>query len=55
MIFYHRPALVNVVNSQSAQTEDEEHSNKHVVDGPNVADLKQVTEEKKTIQKKHNN
>lgn len=39
----HTPALVDVVDSQCAQAEDEEYGDKHVVDGPDVADLKQFT------------
>lgn len=41
----HWPALIDVVNSQSAQKEDEENSYEHVVNGPDVADLEQFTEE----------
>lgn len=52
MHFSHIPALINVVNSQRAQTEDEENSYEHVVDGPDVTDLKQFTEgQKKKIKK----
>lgn len=39
----HWPALVDVVHSQRAHTKDEQHSYKHVVDGPDVADHKQLT------------
>lgn len=38
------PALVDVVHSQCAETEDEEHGNEHVVDGSDVADLEQLTD-----------
>lgn len=38
------PALVYVVDGQCAQTEDEEHGYEHVVDGPDVTDLKQITD-----------
>ena len=48
------PALVDVVNSQRAQAEDEEDSDEHVVDGSDVADLKQFTDEKKKTQKRRN-
>ena len=41
----HWPALVDVVDSQCAQTEDEEYGDEHVVDGPDVVDLKQLTDE----------
>lgn len=41
----HRPALVDVVDSQRAHTEDEEYGYEHVVDRPDVADLKQFTDE----------
>lgn len=44
---YHLPALVNVIHSQCAQTEDEENGYEHVVDGPDVADLKQLTGKEK--------
>lgn len=49
----HRPALVDIVDSQRAQTEDEEHSYEHVVDGPDVADLKQFTSEEEETQRKY--
>lgn len=44
----HRPALIDVVHSQGAQTEDEQNSDEHVVDGPDVADLKQFADGAKT-------
>lgn len=47
----HRPALVDVVDSQRAQAEDEEHGYEHVVDGPDVADLKQFTGEEEETQR----
>lgn len=40
----HRPALVDEVHGERAQEEDEQHSDEHVVDGPDVADLKQLAE-----------
>lgn len=46
----HRPALVDVVHSQRAQKEDQEYSDEHVVDGPDVTDLKQLTDGEKTRQ-----
>lgn len=42
----HRPALVDEVHDERAQKEDEENGDEHVVDGPDVADLKQLTEGK---------
>lgn len=39
----HWPALVDVVHSQRAHAEDEKHCDKHVVDGPDVVDLKEFT------------
>lgn len=42
----HRPALVDEVHDERVQKEDEENSDEHVVDGPDVADLKQLTEGK---------
>lgn len=43
----HRPALVDVVHNQRAQKEDQEYSDEHVVDGPDVTDLKQLTDREK--------
>lgn len=40
----HWPALIDVVNSQSAQKENDENSYEHVVNGPDVADLEQFAE-----------
>ena len=48
----HRPALVDVVNGQGAKKEDEEYSYEHVVDGPDVADLKQFTDEEEKTQER---
>lgn len=50
--FPYIPALINVVNSQGAQTEDEENSYEHVVDGPDVTNLKQFTDGQKNKNKK---
>lgn len=41
----HWPALVEEVDSQRAQAENEEDGDEHVVDGPDVVDLKQFTDE----------
>lgn len=52
----HWPALVNVVDSQCAHAEDEEYGYEHVVDGPDMVDLKQFTGEEEATQrnwKKH--
>lgn len=40
------PALVNVIHCQCADDEEEESSNKHVINGPDVTDLKQLAREK---------
>ena len=37
------PALVNVVDSKSTDAEHKQHGDKHVVDGSDVIDLKQLT------------
>lgn len=39
------PSLVDVVDSQCAHEEDEEDGYEHVVDGPDVAYLKEFTDE----------
>lgn len=49
----YKPALVNVVHSEGAQAEDEKHSYEHVVNGTDVADLKQFTDEEKHTKWKH--
>lgn len=46
----HWPALVDEVDSQRAQTEDEEYGYEHVVDGPDVVDLKQFTDAEEETQ-----
>ncbi len=49
---WHWPALIDVVNNQRAQKEDEENGYEHVVDGSDVADLKQFADEEEDRQKK---
>lgn len=49
----HWPALVDVVDSQRAHAEDEENGDEHVVDGPDVVDLKQFTDEEEETQRQN--
>lgn len=45
------PSLVDVVDSQRAQAEDEEHGYEHVIDGSDVTDLKQFTDGEEDTQR----
>lgn len=46
---WNRPALVDVVHSQRAEKEDKQNRYEHVVDGPDVADLKQFTNKEENM------
>lgn len=43
VLIFNLPSFINEINHKSAEDEENEQGNKHVVDSPDVVHLKQLT------------